>query len=262
MSMSSPIATPSQPPPTTTSPPYDRLKAVKQFDETKAGVKGLIDSGIKTIPSIFIHPPETLSDLAPGSGPEPEIPIIDLSVVHSSHATVVDQIRNAASTVGFFQVINHGISLELMRSVIGAMKAFHEQPADVRAQLKMGPVAADEKEIPEVCRKEVMEWDREVVRVGDILLGLLSEGLGLGAERLAELGLSQGRMVSNEDYKSADHRVLANPSNEPRVSIAVFLNPGDREKLFGPLPELTSEQKPALYRDFTLNEFMTRYVVE
>ncbi|MCI36330.1 1-aminocyclopropane-1-carboxylate oxidase-like protein, partial [Trifolium medium] len=100
--MSSPIATP-PPPPTTTSPLSDRLKAVKQFDETKAGVKGLIDSGIKTIPSIFIHPPETLSDLVPGSEPEPEIPTIDLSHLHSSRAAVVDQIHHAASTVGFFQ---------------------------------------------------------------------------------------------------------------------------------------------------------------
>jgi hypothetical protein len=32
-------------------------------------------------------------------------------------------------------VINHGVSPELMRSVIGAMKAFHEQPAEVRAQV-------------------------------------------------------------------------------------------------------------------------------
>jgi len=67
------------------------------------------------------------------------------------------------------------------------------------------------------------------------------------------------QIISNEEYKSADHRVLANPSNEPRVSIAVFLNPGHREKLFGPLPELISAEKPSLYRDFTLNEFMTRF---
>jgi isopenicillin N synthase-like dioxygenase len=64
----------------------------------------------------------------------------------------------------------------------------------------MGPVPADEKEIPEVCRKEVKEWDREVVRVGDILLGLLSEGLGLSAERLTELGLSQGRVMVGHYY--------------------------------------------------------------
>ena len=67
------------------------------------------------------------------------------------------------------------------------------------------------------------------------------------------------QIISNEEYKSVDHRVLANPSNEPRVSIAVFFNPGNREKLFGPLPELTSAEKPTLYKDFTLNEFLTRF---
>lgn len=64
----------------------------------------------------------------------------------------------------------------------------------------MGPGAVDEKEIPEVCRKEVMEWDKEVVRVGEILLGLLSEGLGLDAGRLPEMGLSQGRVMVGHYY--------------------------------------------------------------
>ncbi|KAJ1425356.1 Oxoglutarate/iron-dependent dioxygenase [Sesbania bispinosa] len=168
-----------------------------------------------------------------------------------------------------------------------------------------------------------MEWDKEVLRVGKLLLGLLSEGLGLDAERLTELvegrtmvghyypfcpqpnltvGLNSHadpgaltvvlqdhigglqvrtkhgwvdvkpvdgalvinigdllQIISNEEYKSADHRVLANSSQEARVSVAVFLNPGNREKLFGPLPELTSAEKPALYRNFTLHEFMTRF---
>ena len=67
------------------------------------------------------------------------------------------------------------------------------------------------------------------------------------------------QIISNEEYKSADHRVLANSSDEPRVSIAIFFNPSKREKMFGPLPELTSAEKPALYRNFTFNEFMTRF---
>lgn len=132
------MSSPSLPSATITAnsiPPYDRAKAVKQFDETKAGVKGLVDSGIQTIPSFFVHPPETLSDLTPGSGPEPEIPTIDLSAMHESRADVVDQIRFAASTVGFFQVINHGVSLDLLHRTIASMKAFHEQPAEARAQV-------------------------------------------------------------------------------------------------------------------------------
>ncbi|CAK8570410.1 unnamed protein product [Lathyrus sativus] len=67
------------------------------------------------------------------------------------------------------------------------------------------------------------------------------------------------QIISNEEYKSVDHRVLANSSNESRVSIVVFLVPGNKEKLFGPLPELTSAEKPNLYREFTFNEFLPRF---
>lgn len=65
--------------------------------------------------------------------------------------------------------------------------------------------------------------------------------------------------MSNDEYKSVEHRVVANSCQEPRVSAAVFLNPGKREELYGPLPELISPEKPALYRQFTFSEFMQRF---
>ena len=66
-------------------------------------------------------------------------------------------------------------------------------------------------------------------------------------------------MISNEEYKSVEHRVLANTNNEPRVSVAVFLNPGDRDGVYGPLPELVSPEKPALYKEFSFTEFTKRF---
>jgi len=61
---------------------HERLKEVKEFDESKMGVKGLSDSGITTIPSIFIHPPETRFHLK-SSSTCTGIPVIDLSCINS-----------------------------------------------------------------------------------------------------------------------------------------------------------------------------------
>ncbi|KAE8076354.1 hypothetical protein FH972_015011 [Carpinus fangiana] len=41
--------------------------------------------------------------------------------------------------------------------------------------------------------------------------------------------------------------------------MALFFNPGKREELYGPLLEITSAKKPAIYRQFTLIDFMTRF---
>lgn len=55
---------------------YDRLSQLKAFDETKAGVKGLVDGGVTKIPQIFISPPDTLGKGA--SNLDSSIPVIDL----------------------------------------------------------------------------------------------------------------------------------------------------------------------------------------
>nr|XP_011467275.1 PREDICTED: DIBOA-glucoside dioxygenase BX6-like [Fragaria vesca subsp. vesca] len=85
-----------------TSSTYDRMKEVKEFDESKMGVKGLSDSGITSIPQFFVHDPQTLSDLKPSSKRTvpATLPTIDLTRINSAslRPEIVDQIKDAAKT--------------------------------------------------------------------------------------------------------------------------------------------------------------------
>lgn len=343
---------------------FDRATELKQFDETKAGVKGLLDAGINQIPHIFIHPPETLSDLKPSSkSPSSSsaavvIPTIDLAGLDSPdlRPSIVDQVRNAASTFGFFQIINHGVPQKVLDDILDSIRAFHELPSEAKSpyyrrdvgtgvsylsnidlfkakaaswrdtlQVGLGPVAAAAENIPEICRAAVGEWAKETEKLGYLLEEVLCEGLGLRPERLKEATYGEGRMMvghyypycpqpdltvgikshtdpgvltvllqdhigglqirhgggwvdvepvacalvinigdllqiaSNNVYKSVEHRVLANGKSEARVSVAVFYNPRIRDNLYGPFPELISQDTPAAYQQFTYTDYITRF---
>jgi isopenicillin N synthase-like dioxygenase len=69
------------------------------------------------------------------------------------------------------------------------------------------------------------------------------------------------QIISNDNYISVEHRVLAKASKEPRISIAAFFNVGRHTDFdyYGPLPELLSPNKPALYRKFTVPEFLESF---
>jgi hypothetical protein len=54
------------------------------------------------------------------------------------------------------------------------------------------------------------------------------------------------QVVSNDDYKSVEHRVVLKSIQEARVSIALFFNPikcGNSD-IFGPLTELVTQERP------------------
>ncbi|KAI3993552.1 hypothetical protein MKX01_002565 [Papaver californicum] len=347
---------------------YARLKEVAKFDESMVGVKGLIDSGITSIPPLFVHPPQNQSSPAPVTTTNREIPVIDFSNINDRRSDVVNQIRAASSTLGLFQIVNHGIPKIITDEAISSVKSFHQQPdekknayyvpsnknkyysasqcfsflsntdiylskaASWRDSLKLivGPDPPKTEEIPDICRSGLVEWAHHGTAFGEKLIELMCEGLGVRPGKLKEMRCNESvillghyypycpqpdltagivphtdhsiltvllqdqigglqvkldenqwvsvvpvqgaitvnvgdffQIISNDKYKSVEHRVLANGSTEARISVPLFFHPAggsneDDDDLgcyFGPLPELLSAENPPHYRRFTLKEF-------
>ncbi|GMH19959.1 hypothetical protein Nepgr_021800 [Nepenthes gracilis] len=216
---------------------YDRASELKAFDDTKAGVKGLVDAGISTIPRIFIHPPHTLSYSAPDSKAEvtaKNVPIVDLNGIElypNRRKGVVEEIRDASENWGFFQVINHGIPMHLLDEMLDGVRRFFDQDTEVKKQyytreqskklvynsnfdlyngsavnwrdtffLKMAPQTPRPEELPAVCREGTIEYSKQVMKLGRLLFELLSEALGLKPSYLNDMDCSEGLAVLGHYY--------------------------------------------------------------
>lgn len=115
----------------------DRRSELKAFDDTKAGVKGLVDTGVKKVPPIFIHPSENPDNTVSTSKNNVSIPIIDLEGIDKDPITrreIVDRVRSASETWGFFQVVNHGIPKSFLEEMDAGVRGFFEQDTEVKKE--------------------------------------------------------------------------------------------------------------------------------
>ncbi|KAL5701918.1 hypothetical protein ACHQM5_027200 [Ranunculus cassubicifolius] len=202
---------------------YIRAQELKAFDDVKTGVKGLVDSGISEIPKIFIRPPsETGHNKSDSTQTDFHIPIVDLQGIKDDDVlrqTVVQVIQSASQQWGFFQLVNHGVPERVMEGMVNGFLDFNAQDDEVKKELynrdpkrkarfysnfdlytsraaswrdtltfrMFSPEPIDEDELPMICRDATVEFTKYVRELGDTLLELISEGLGLRSNALKEI---------------------------------------------------------------------------
>ncbi|KAL0555671.1 hypothetical protein IC582_009625 [Cucumis melo] len=188
---------------------------LQSWPEPVVCVQSLAESGISKIPGRYVKPPSQRPDGAMVVKMK-NIPVVDMEKVESGAA--VKEMAEACREWGFFQIINHGISGEMMECVKESWKEFFNQPLDLKKQYANTPATYEgygsrlgiEKEaildwsdyfflnflplslrnptkwpaFPPSFKKLIEEYGDEVVKVCVKLMKGLSMGLGLEEEYL------------------------------------------------------------------------------
>ncbi|KAJ4828491.1 hypothetical protein Tsubulata_043240, partial [Turnera subulata] len=168
-------------------PIFDRATALKKFDDTKAGVKGLLDAGVTEVPAIFRLPPNDTEDCSHVADAKYSFPIIDLHEMKDGVRRFHEQDT---------EVKKEFYTRELSRKVVytSNFDLYTAPAANWRdtLYLLMDPDDPNPQEMPVACSDGVL---KDVMQLGYLLFELLSEALGLNPHHLKDMDCARGLLV-------------------------------------------------------------------
>ncbi|KAK9036990.1 hypothetical protein V6N11_021913 [Hibiscus sabdariffa] len=273
--------------------------AMAETDEFQKGVKHLSENGVRKLPSKYVLPvsdrPNVHEELPNVAKSSLKLPLIDFAELQGpNRSRVLQSLASACEDYGFFQVVNHGIPIESIRSMIDVSSRFFGLPYEERAKYMSSDMTSPVRygtslnqikdsvfcwrdflklvcnplsevlprwpsspvDFREVAATYAEETKRLFLRMTEAIMESLGATTPEDDETLKKFKDGSQLMVifSNGRYKSVLHRVFVNPA-KPRLSVASLHSLPFNCKV-GPSPKLIDEQNPRRYKDTDFATFL------
>lgn len=123
------------------------MDCLQSWPEPVVRVQSLSESGIRQIPQRYVKPPSLRPSLKNNNvftaQTEVNIPVIDFQNVFSDDQTLrLDTLKSislACRNWGFFQIVNHGVRPQLLKSMREVWREFFNQPLEMKQEYANSP---------------------------------------------------------------------------------------------------------------------------